>query len=55
MVNGVVISYGEGGGVQREGGGSEVLLLQKVCVEKVSAMLKGGGHKKCCGSINMGA
>ena len=43
----------EGGYKTGEGGGGacEVLPLQKGEAEKVLAMLKGGGHKKFCGSF----
>ena len=41
-----------GGATKREGGGAcEVLPLRKRGLEKVLAMLKGGGHNKFWGSF----
>ena len=41
---------GRGGGYKKGGGGArEVLHLRKGGVEKVLAILKGGGHNKFCG------
>ena len=52
---GPVTNYRKGGLLNRGGGASEVLPLQKRGTEKVLAMLKGGGHKKLWGSFDMGA
>ena len=42
---------GRGGGLQNGRGAREVLPLQKEGLEKVLAMLKGGGHKKYWGGF----